>query len=89
MNTDELSTKNETEALNKHNVSRSCYRVVTDYYLGYEVQVRVKFLFWAWWKQVGFTNTHSSLEKAQKWIKDGCPKQKYQPKEVWKSGNCG
>lgn len=41
------------------------YRIVTDNYLGYEVQMKL----WWWpftWLQCKGTNTHSSLEKAEK-----------------------
>lgn len=39
------------------------YRIVRDNYCGYEVQKRV---WWSpfWW-QVGFCNTHLSIEKAE------------------------
>lgn len=71
-------------------VSGSCYRVVTDRFLGYEVQQRKKFLFWTWWKQVNFTNTHRTLEEAKEYIKNGCPKYVYLDKQkvVWVSENC-
>lgn len=39
------------------------YRIVTDSYLGYEVQV------WRWWLpvwvQAGFSNTHSTIDRAK------------------------
>ena len=42
------------------------YRIVKDNYCGYEVQV------WRWyfpfWKQLGFCNTHPSVEKARQYI---------------------
>ncbi len=42
------------------------YRVVTDTYLGYEVQIwRLWFPFWV---QCGFCNTHHSIEKAKEFI---------------------
>jgi hypothetical protein len=70
-------------------VSGSCYRIITDKYSGYEVQIRKRFLFWKWWKQChmnGCVNTHGSIEDAKKWIEAGCPKKK--PFEVvWVSGN--
>ncbi len=39
------------------------YRIVRDRFLGYEVQKRV--WWYPFWKQVGFSNTHSSLERAE------------------------
>jgi hypothetical protein len=43
------------------------YRIVTDRYAGYEVQV------WRWWfpfwKEVGFCNTHYTLERAREYAK--------------------
>ena len=71
-------------------VSGSCYRVVTDRYLGYEVQQKKRFLFWTWWKQVNFVNTHSTLEEAKEYIKNGCPKigPYEKQKVVWVSDNC-
>ena len=42
-------------------------RIVTDEYSGYEVQV------WRWWfpiwMQHGFTNTHSTVERAERYAK--------------------
>jgi hypothetical protein len=39
------------------------YRIVKDRYCGYEVQKRVWWL--PFWRQVGFCNTHSTVEKAE------------------------
>lgn len=40
-------------------------RIVSDNYCGYEVQV------WRWWfpfwVEAGFTNTHATLEGAERW----------------------
>ena len=71
-------------------VSGSCYRVVTDSYLGYEVQKRKCFLFWSWWEQVNYTNTHRTLKEAKEYIKNGCPKRERleEQKVVWVSENC-
>lgn len=42
------------------------YRIVKDNYCGFECQVwRLWFPFWI---QMGFTNTHTSLEKAKEYI---------------------
>ena len=42
------------------------YRIVRDGYLGYEVQVR---RWWfPLWIQVGLSNTHQSIERAEKWL---------------------
>lgn len=42
------------------------YRIVRDRWLGYEVQV------WRWWWPkwtcAGFSNTHSSIERAERWL---------------------
>lgn len=52
------------------------YRIVTDQWNGFEAQIwRLWFPFW--W-QMGWTNTHASLEDAQKFIEN------YR-KEVWRS----
>lgn len=39
------------------------YRIVSDRYAGYEVQKRV--WWWPFWRQVGFSNTHSTIERAE------------------------
>lgn len=51
------------------------YKIVRDRYLGYEVRV------WRWWfpfwMQAGFTNTHSSVDAAERWARErasGCVK---------------
>lgn len=43
------------------------YRIVTDNYLGFEVQV--KYIFFPFWLQSGI-NTFASIEKAEQYIKD-------------------
>lgn len=43
------------------------YRIVRDVYCGYEVQVRR--WWWPFWMQAGFTNTHVSVDKAERWAK--------------------
>jgi hypothetical protein len=41
------------------------YRIVRDTYAGYEVQVR---RWWfPFWVQLGFSNTHTSVERAEAW----------------------
>jgi hypothetical protein len=40
------------------------YRIVTDQYLGYEVQQRFLFIFW----MQPYTNTFDTIEKAKKYI---------------------
>ena len=42
------------------------YRIVRDNYLGYEVQVKSWWL--PFWRQ-GITNTHDSVEKAERYAK--------------------
>lgn len=57
------------------------YRIVTDRYLGYEVQVwRIYFPFWI---QLGWVNTHSSIEKAKEYIN----KSNKSNKVVWIDNN--
>ncbi len=46
----------------------SSYRIVTDAYSGYEVQVRR--WWWPIWAQVGFSNTHAAIGKAEKYAED-------------------
>lgn len=43
------------------------YRIVRDAYAGYEVQKRTWWL--PIWRQVGFSNTHESVEKAREYAK--------------------
>lgn len=40
-------------------------RIVTDSFLGYEVQVWR--WYWPFWVQADFVNTHSSVDRAEKW----------------------
>jgi hypothetical protein len=42
------------------------YRIVSDRYLGYECQIWR--WYWPFWVQMGFTNTHSSIEDAKRYI---------------------
>jgi hypothetical protein len=43
------------------------YRIVRDTYAGYEVQVR---RWWfPLWVPLGFSNTHTSIERAEAWMK--------------------
>lgn len=44
---------------------RKRYRIVTDRFAGYEVQEWC--WWWPFWRQSNFTNTHSSLEKAEEY----------------------
>ena len=50
------------------NIVRKKYRIVTDRYAGYECQI------WVWWFpfwiQLSRTNTHSSIELAEKYIQN-------------------
>lgn len=65
---------------------KTCYRIVTDEYAGYEVQIK------RWWMPIWFqkwkyggVNTFRTIEDAQKWIKDGCPvKGDKEQIDVWK-----
>jgi hypothetical protein len=42
------------------------FRIVTDKYLGFEVQI--KKWYYPFWLQVGYTNTHLSIEDAKDFI---------------------
>lgn len=42
------------------------YRIVRDNYLGFEAQKWV--WWWPFWSQMGFTNTHASVEDARRYI---------------------
>jgi len=42
-------------------------RIVTDDYAGFEVQHRYR--WWPFWIQTRGTNTHSTLEAAEKWAR--------------------
>lgn len=43
------------------------YRIVTDNYLGYEVQQWS--WYWPFWIQTNHTNTHATEEVAEQWIR--------------------
>lgn len=45
------------------------YRIVTDRYAGYETQVYQRWFFGLFgsWVQAGGTNTHPTIEAAEKW----------------------
>jgi hypothetical protein len=43
------------------------YRIVTDSYSGYEAQVKYWWFPFAWY-QMGYTNTHASIEDAKRFI---------------------
>jgi len=43
------------------------YRIVTDAYCGYECQWSILGIIWT---QCGFTNTHTSLKEAEKWLQE-------------------
>ena len=54
---------------------RAHYRIVTDAYAGFEVQVWR--WWWPFWVEAGGCNTHSSIERAEKWADEhacGCVK---------------
>jgi hypothetical protein len=58
------------------------YRIVKDGFAGYEAQV------WRWWfpfwTQIGFTNTHSTIEGAIEYIERWKPK-RIKTIVVWRS----
>ena len=44
------------------------FRIVKDNYSGYEAQIwRV---WWPFWTQMGFTNTHTTIEDAERYIRN-------------------
>lgn len=43
------------------------YRIVTDGFNGYEVQV--KKWYWPFWVQHGWVNTHSTLSGAERYVR--------------------
>ncbi len=51
------------------------YRIVKDYYAGYECQIWR--LWWPFWCQMDYVNTHSTIEKAKDFI--------YNKGVVWRS----
>ena len=51
------------------------YRIVKDTYAGYECQIWR--LWWPFWCQMNFTNTHRTIEQAKDFI--------YNRGEVWRS----
>ena len=68
------------------NICKRQFRIVTDQFLGYEVQV--KFWYWPFWQEVGFANTHTSIKCADKFIKKTKLKWDFKQKVV-KELNCG
>lgn len=42
------------------------YRIVTDHYAGYEVQI--KYPWWPWWIQVNGVNTWGTVDQARNYI---------------------
>ena len=44
------------------------YRIVTDRFAGFEVQVWGRWWWFPFWRQVGFTNTHGTIEEAKRFI---------------------
>ena len=42
------------------------YRIVRDNFAGYEAQVWT--IWWPFWCQLGFTNTHRTVEAAKEYI---------------------
>jgi hypothetical protein len=49
------------------------YRIVTDNWCGFEVQIRR--WWWPFWTQADFSNTHSSMEAAELWAARHAQKQ--------------
>lgn len=56
------------------------YRIVTDNFNGFEVQVR--FWYWPFWIEAEFINTYSSLDAAKKYILDKKAHLEFKSKEV-------
>ena len=48
------------------NIFKTEYRIVRDNFLGYECQH--KRWWWPFWTQMGFTNTHRTIEEARTYI---------------------
>ncbi|MCK9445724.1 hypothetical protein M0Q50_02400 [bacterium] len=70
MEVEDINLKRRTCFSNK-------FRIVTDIFCGYEVQIKrwwIPFWYQCWYN--GTTNTFSSTEKAKQWIYDGRPKKK-------------
>jgi hypothetical protein len=68
---------------------KKCFRIVTDDFAGYEVQIKKRFLFFIWWDQLGFTNTHNSIERAKDFIEKYSNGKKEKEQEVvWMSDSC-
>ena len=42
------------------------FRIVTDYYCGYEVQRKILF----WWEQCELSNTHCTIEEAEEYARN-------------------
>ena len=63
------------------------FRIVTDEFAGFEVQIKH---FWFWFqksKSIG-CNTFKTIERAKDWIGEGCPKDRQGSKGkkvVWES----
>ena len=55
------------------------YRIVNDFYAGYEVQVLKRIFFIKYWKQLkkfSSINKFKTIEEAKKWVVEGCIKEK-------------
>ena len=61
------------------------FRIVTDRFAGYEVQVR--YWYYPLWEQAGFVNTHNSIERAERFIEERKLGFKFKSEEV-KRFNC-
>jgi hypothetical protein len=55
------------------------YRIVSDRYAGYECQIWR--WYWPFWVQMGFTNTHLSIEAAKRYIDSHAFVVNYKPNE--------
>lgn len=68
---------------------KTCYRIVTDSYAGYEVQERVWwFPTWIQANKHNRINTFCSIEEAKEWIEQGCkqdPPKSDNDNVVWNS----
>ncbi len=50
----------------KHSSWHTKFRIRTDNYCGYEVQVWN--IWWPFWRQYRTTNTHYTFEQAKRWL---------------------
>lgn len=73
------------QTIKKKERFKTCYRIVKDSYLGYEVQYKKWwFPFWIQSPHLGSINSFKEINNAIEWINNGCPKYN---KVVWEKCN--